>query len=346
MKSFKAYLEEMAKPAPEHHEMQFYHGTSDEKLAHKILSDGHLRGRPEQGKSFLAPMKDHVYITPHIHYAQIYAIGGDVAGSEYHRINGEHGYVFAVHGKHLKDIHPDEDSVGGMLSHAVAKDGHEWMKDIPRLSWLAQQGRDHLHPTTFRKAINGEVAYQAKAGKTLNKIMSDHQKLELIRHGSHIAHHGPLQITKAWRIHKSKVPLLKRDGSNFFDHAEEVSLKESLDEAWHSSMKSPYKFDTSPIDIHKNPTAAETAKLIHNSGCKSLRGILHGNDAYVWDAERALHHDAENHLGFKGTCIDIGKDRVSVSDRYINRDSGSADTHGKNHPWIAKALPNHRKMFN
>lgn len=166
------------------------------------------------------------------------------------------------------------------------------------------------------------------------------------RRFSHIAHHGPLQITKAWRIHKSKVPLLKRDGSNFFDHAEEVSLKESLDEAWHSSMKSPYKFDTSPIDIHKNPSAAETAKLIHNSGCKSLRGILHGNDAYVWDAERALHHDAENHLGFKGTCINIGKDRVSVSDRYINRDSESAETHGKNHPWIAKALPNHRKMFN
>lgn len=39
--------------------------------------------------------------------------------------------------------------------------------------------------------------------------------------GKHKLIEGNLPISKAWRVHKSKFHLLKRDGSNFFDHAEE-----------------------------------------------------------------------------------------------------------------------------
>ena len=57
--------------------------------------------------------------------------------------------------------------------------------------------------------------------------MSDEQKLDLIHnYGTHIAHTGTIKPDRAYRIHKDKIPLLNRDGSNFFEHAEEVNMKD------------------------------------------------------------------------------------------------------------------------
>jgi hypothetical protein len=231
---------EMANPAPEHHGMMFYHGTSDESHAQSILQSGHIKapdyssGGKHSARGFMTPMKGSTYVTPHLHYAQIYGIGGDIAGTDHHNIKGEHGYVFGVHGKHLKDIHPDEDSLGEFVSKHT-KLGYSY-KDQPtfhnptgehdaekRSLWSAL--RTHMTDNQFRKSAHGEYAYWAAGGKRANKHLSDHHKLLAIKHGAHIAHSGDLPITKAWRIHKSKVPLLKRDGSNFFDHAEEVPIK-------------------------------------------------------------------------------------------------------------------------
>jgi hypothetical protein len=214
MKKFKTYLDEMAQPLEKHRGMTFYHGTSDEETGKKILADGKIKPREgPQGKSHLAPVQGKTYITPHKHYAQIYAQGGDVAGSEHHRIKGEHGYVFGVSGKHLHDIQPDEDSVGEQLHQ------HYRAKKQSRLTELAAK---HLTPNTIHKVKSGEYTAWARAGKKLVKHMSDSDKHEAIDNGAHIAHHGELPITHAWRIHKDKVKLLKRDGSNFMDHAEKV----------------------------------------------------------------------------------------------------------------------------
>lgn len=217
MKRFSSFITEMAAPQEKHRGMMFYHGTSDEETAHKIIKDGHIKS-PEgpQGKSAMAPVAGKTYITPHLHYAQIYALGGDVAGHDSHNIKGEHGYVFGVSGKHLKDIQPDEDSVGEQLHD------HYHAKKETNLTRLASR---HLTPNTIRKVKDGEYSVWARAGKKLVKNMSDHDKHQAIDDGAHIAHEGNLPITKAWRIHKSKVKLLKRDGSNFHEHAEEIPVK-------------------------------------------------------------------------------------------------------------------------
>src|SRR3954470_15434725 len=131
MRRFRDFLTEMAAPSEKHKGMTFYHGTSDEETAHKILKDGHIKPRAEKpGKHSMAPVHGKVYLTPHHHYAQIYAQGGDVAGSDHHRIKGEHGYVFGVSGHHLKDVQPDEDSVGEHTAHALRDKPHHWLTHL------------------------------------------------------------------------------------------------------------------------------------------------------------------------------------------------------------------------
>jgi hypothetical protein len=163
-------------------------------------------------------MKDHVYLTKDIGYAQIYGMAGNIAGTSHskHLENdkkeyGDHFYVFGIHGKNLKNVQPDEDSVGELI--------HD--KSAPR--WLHPLASKHLAGSTLDKIKQGEYIYYAKAGKVLNKRMSDAQKAELIQnHNTHIAHAGKIDPDEIYRIHRDKIPLLKRDGSNFFEHAEKI----------------------------------------------------------------------------------------------------------------------------
>jgi hypothetical protein len=213
VKRFRWFVTEMAAPTDDHKKMTFYHGVSDESVAHQILKDGHLKGRDTQGRGHLAPMKGHTYVTPHLHYAQIYALGGDTAGSDHHRIPSEYGHIFGVSGHHLKDIHPDEDSLGSQM--------HDHLHDNTKHPHMAYY-KHLMTPNQHRKVKFGEYSSWAQVGKKLNKHMSNHHKIASINQGAHIAHNGNLPITHAWRIHKDKVKLLNRDGSNFHDHAEKI----------------------------------------------------------------------------------------------------------------------------
>lgn len=217
MKTFKQFVTEMAKPTDEMHSMDFYHGTSNRAAALGIAKEGIKPGAVKQGKGSLAPVAGKAYVTPHIHYAQIYALGGDIAGGKpEHKINHEtepHGYVFKVPGHHLKDVQPDEDSIG----QAVHDKTHPWLNHM---------ARQHLTDGQHRKVMDGEYSEWARSGKKLAKKMDDHQKLDLIKHGAHVAHEGTLHPTEVYRIHKDKIPLLKDDGSNFFDHAEKIDPKD------------------------------------------------------------------------------------------------------------------------
>lgn len=237
MKRFSVFVQEMALPRDKDREKVYYHGTG-EKEAQEIIKSGFLKGRDTQGRGHLDPMKGHTYITPHLHYAQIYGIGGDMAGSEAAErfAKSEHAYVFQIKGEHLKDIHPDEDSVGEKMYDEI-KTHTDWHQ-VPGKKYLQPTTRPdpagkhpwmqhmthHLTAKQVDSLRSGDMAPQAVAGKKLNKVMADHHKYELIDAGAHIAHNGPLPVSRAWRVHKSKFKDLKRDGSNFFDHAEEVPL--------------------------------------------------------------------------------------------------------------------------
>jgi hypothetical protein len=223
MKSFRQFITEMAKPNQKINDTVFYHGNSrghDEAVS--IARDGlNPAGNGKQSGGMLKPMEGKVYATPHIHYAQIYALGGDIAGStgyynpERAKKEAEHGHVFAFSGSKISDVHPDEDSVGQL--YGTNKGPH----------WLNHLVDKHMTPHTRKKAREGEYSHYANIGKKMQKHLSDDQKLDLINnHGAHAAITGNIKPDRVFRIHKSKIPELKRDGSNFFDHAEELDIDE------------------------------------------------------------------------------------------------------------------------
>lgn len=250
MRRFKE-LYEMATPSDSHREKMYYHGTSDDDAAQNILKTGHLSPPDEEGlkkkygslKGNFTSVKGKVYVTPHLRYAQIYGLGGDTAGSEFgakhleKKSKSGYGYIFASHGKHLKDIDPDEDSVGEFIGKHYKQGEYDRQTGKVPFVFHNPSGEDDLDKRRvahnirsgmtdhqFHKSMQGYLSQQASGGKRALKKLSDHDKLKLIDWGAHVAHTGPLPITKAWRIHHSKVHLLKRDGSNFHDHAEEIPI--------------------------------------------------------------------------------------------------------------------------
>jgi len=215
MKSFKQFVNEMAAPSEDMKNKTYYHGTSSREAALGIAKNGIVPPEPKK-RSDMSPVPGKVYITPHIHYAQIYALGGNIAGSDYkmnHHKTEDHGYVFGVHGSKLKDVQPDEDSVGEMVSNKSP-------------SWLHNMAHKHLNPSTLKKIHDGEYSKFASGGKQLVRKMTDGQKSEIINAGAHVAHTGTIHPDSVYRIHKSKIPLLKQDGSNFFEHAEKIDPKD------------------------------------------------------------------------------------------------------------------------
>lgn len=217
-------LVEMAVPRISDHAKKYFHGTSSEKAGKAILASGIEPGdiaMPEKHKSTkgpnLTPVPGKVYITSDFRYAQIYAIGGDMAGSSYKPQGSEAGYLFVIDGHDLHDIQPDEDSVGEMAMYA-ARD----RKYDGKIEWLVNLVRNNLTSKQWAKLLDGSYTMYAHAGKKVLSLMSDAQKHQLIDLGAHVAHTGKLIPKEAYKIDFTKIKDLKRDGSNFFDHAEKI----------------------------------------------------------------------------------------------------------------------------
>lgn len=119
-----------------------------------------------------------------------------------------------------------------------------------------------------------------------------------------------------------------------------ISFKQYLQEKWHSTAPAFYK-NSPNVEIHKNPSSTELHKMVQGSEAKSVRGILHGDDVYVFDAMHAIHADVADHLGIKPHHSDffsVGKDRYSSE--YIRNDEQLKKI--TTHPWIKRTIPNHR----
>lgn len=217
MKTFKDFILEMAIPSPEIKEKTFFHGTSKGiDVASAIAKDGIVPAETTKSKSYFTPVEGMSYATPHIGYAQIYALGANCAGNVFPLTKKQpdnHGYVFAFSGKKLKDIQPDEDEVGELFYNN---------KHPP---WMDKLIYKHVSSGVISKAKSGEYMYFARLGKTIIPRMTDEQKLELItKHKMHVANKGTIIPDRVYRINRDKSPLLKKDGSNFFDHAEELNI--------------------------------------------------------------------------------------------------------------------------
>ena len=211
---FKRYIQEMAMPRGLDLKKTYYHGTETDKAAQGILKKGISPPDLITRHGLLRPVEGKVYITPDLEYALIYAIGANMIGSDFQLPSSDKkghqtAYIFVIDGKQLKDIQPDEDSVGEMIS-----------KQNPE--WLYRLATSHLASSTMKKIMDGEYSYWAKAGKVLNKKMTDKQQLELIDLGAHIAHTGALKPKEAWSMPKTDNKMLKKNGSNFFKVAKRI----------------------------------------------------------------------------------------------------------------------------
>ena len=204
----------------------YYHGTPSKEAAESILRSGIQPPDLSSRQGALTPVQGKVYITPDISYAQIYAIGGDLAGNDASRMvenYGQFGYMFVIDGDKLGDIQPDEDSVGEMIHDEEIS----WLNDMARY-YLEEEpyddeGQNLGYYNLYDAVMGGEYDAWATAGKFLLDEMSDIEKQKLIDAGAHIANTGVLIPSKAYRIDRNKTQQLKRDGSNFFDLAEEIA---------------------------------------------------------------------------------------------------------------------------
>lgn len=237
----KKILSEMAAPSKEIKEKTFYHGTySDDGsdglmhaaniAKHGIVPRSNLDSYKDEKERALTPVSGHSYATHDLGYSQIYAIGGDYAGHDFSksnwRPNHKYGYVFSFKGKKLSDIQPDEDVVGKMYYNAHSSHHKGLHNGVKVPSFINDLATKHATPYTRKKAKEGEYDHWAKLGKAIIPHMTDEQKLEVIsNHSPHVANRGTIVPDRVYRIATDKIPMLKKDASNFFDHAEELDME-------------------------------------------------------------------------------------------------------------------------
>ena len=122
----------------------------------------------------------------------------------------------------LKDIQPDEDSIGELVYNEEIEWLDELAQDILKYEEYDDFGQDLGYSNLYDAIMGGEYDAWAAGGKVLLDEMSDDQKLYLLDYDAHVAHTGNLIPKEAWRIDRDKTPDLKKDGSNFFEIAEKI----------------------------------------------------------------------------------------------------------------------------
>lgn len=222
----------------------YYHGTKLDANGRSILEHGinpgnlgiHSRGQ-------LQPLPGRSYLTTRLDYGVIYCIGGNMLGCSEDSVTylidkaGSIGWLFVIHGANLvNDIQPDEDSVGEAAMFAdmiLTNKNQQYHQHDPLFQgllradpqWLRYFHHNAKSSMTKRQwgdAVFGLVAAQAAGGKRFLKVMNDADKINLINAGAHVAYKGNLQPDQAWRFDKTKACQLEKDGSNFFQLAEQV----------------------------------------------------------------------------------------------------------------------------
>ena len=237
MKTFKKYLIEMATPRKSDIAKIYYHGTCKVSDIKSIIDNGinppDLSRTPEH---YLRPIVGKVYITPALRYAMIYCIGGDMAGHSFTEKDLEktpYGYLVVIDSQEIKDIQPDEDSIGKMIYNKKP----EWLYNLARVelkyddyeyTYTIEDDDDGNEEETeetmglLSAVEDGLSDAWAYAGKLMLHILTNNQKLRLISLGAHVAHTGKVGYTEIWKFDRRLTPELKKDGSNFFTLAERI----------------------------------------------------------------------------------------------------------------------------
>jgi hypothetical protein len=124
-----------------------------------------------------------------------------------------------------------------------------------------------------------------------------------------------------------------------------LSFKKFIEEAWDRHIPASswhLNKDKSPVDVYKNPSRKE---LHHNSRDGESRVWLHGEHAYNWHPDRALHSHVKDHMKLDNKAVplhmyhDKKEAHIVVTDASRHGDhhhSPDVKDHIKNHPWIKR----------
>lgn len=220
---------------------RYYHGTDREDLAKGIASSG-IRPRSvtlvheERKRAKLSPVSGKIYLAADVGLAQIYALGGSMAGHPYPqsawRGNGRWGYLFVLNGSDMCDVEPDEDAVGQAVERyldprAEVSEYDHWpemsralIEEPGRLRSIGAVAERVMTDRQRRQVRDGFMADLAAVGKKVVRALPADLRVWLVEHGASVAHAGSLVPVEAWRIDKARAVELRRDGANFFDVAE------------------------------------------------------------------------------------------------------------------------------
>lgn len=226
---FRSMINEAAVPDEFRHKT-FYHGTGGNgkgtaaalQSAISIANNGIQPPPPPEKEKSLTPMAGRTYCTPDIGYAQIYALCGDTAGSPRSKYDRhDHGFVFSFSGDKLHDILPDEDSVGELYGNSARTWGDKTPIDHDIRHTIERHGTE----AQLRRAADGEYEFYAKLGKrVIPKMPVEMQQRIMRKYNTHISNAGAIIPDRVHRISLDKKHLLAKDGSNFFEHADELDM--------------------------------------------------------------------------------------------------------------------------
>jgi len=206
----------------------YYHGTTTTENANKIWKGGIKPDLSDVGDwETHKPVKGHVYCTRDIFSAFMYAAvdncGRDRQASEHILSDaifyegpggnykdpipeyGKYGYVFVIPASQFKDVHPDEDEVG----KAVHDKAFPWLNKLAEQK-LADEESENIEECASDSLLEDvdNQCYRCwiKAGKLLLPLLTDKQKLDIIKKYSNVAHAGVLKPTEMWRFDRTRLP--------------------------------------------------------------------------------------------------------------------------------------------
>lgn len=220
----------------------WWHGTSAEALD-AILRQG-LRGRAQQGRAMLAPIRGRVYLAKEPGQALVYALGGAVLGVDLTKIPAVVRQRFAGRGALLQvevtsdaELLPDEDWVGEVVSTLLDDNpSRELRIDDPRMTAWARRVLVTLPDRTERSLRKlpswrlDEVAYWAKIGKqVIVALRRSADGRALLAQGARLAPaastDGQVRVVAAWTFDRIRdCAALGKDGVHAFEVMERVSV--------------------------------------------------------------------------------------------------------------------------
>jgi hypothetical protein len=208
----------------------YYHGGSGDSIR-QIAKDGYVMAPLETGRANQSPLAGRAYLTKDLSYALIYALGANMVGSSdiSHISGGPEGGVVLV-APNEDALIPDEDWLGeqlasgfeSMLKQQTPNSIYTNLASMPILNPVFNNLKKHDKRSLW------DASYQSMLGKMAIRILqkSYPQYLKgLAKESPHMSHEGNMKVLQAWVFDKARDnPKLQRDGSNFFNVAQEIPV--------------------------------------------------------------------------------------------------------------------------